>query len=110
MPLLNSRDNETSRGKSNMVKIKTQDFQPLLCDNTEDHGSVPETRERDKGGRDLRGAWERTWRAWKRTHRSLRRPGSQPGCCLVWRQSLESLELDLRMLSEFEIVCFMLKC
>lgn len=49
MPLLNSRDNETSRGKSNMVKIKTQDFQPLLCDNTEDHGSVPETRERDKG-------------------------------------------------------------
>lgn len=41
---------------------------------------------------------------------SLRRPGSQPGFSLVWKHRLGSPELDLRMLSKFKIVCFILKC
>lgn len=69
MSLLNTRDSEASRGE----KKKRQDQNPgfptsvllVFCDNTEDHGSIPKTGERDK--RDMTDGWKRTWWTWKRT-------------------------------------------
>lgn len=100
MSLHNTRNNEVSRGE------KRQDQNPgfptsvllVFCDNTEDQGSIPKTGERDNVV-DLEG-----------NTGSLRIPGSQPGFSLVWKHSLGSPELDLRMLSKFKIVYFILKC
>lgn len=62
MSLLNTRDSEASRGEK---KKKRQDQNPgfptsvllVFCNNTEDHGSIPKTGERDK--RDMTGGWKK---------------------------------------------------
>lgn len=110
MSLLNTRDSEASR-RGKKSKIKTQDFQLLFALFSV---MIPRTmvQFQDWGeGQKRHDGWlEKNMVDLEGNTGSLRRPGSQPGFSLVWKHRLGSPELDLRMLSKFKIVYFILKC